>query len=124
MTSVEFYRDESEKKEWRWRVKAGNGQIIGASSEGYRREAYAENNLRSLPAFCLPADVKVASDDPENSKRPLSFYQDNADEWRWRIVATNGQIVHASSEGYSAKQGAVGNLSGLRVAVEVWNDAG
>lgn len=33
----EFYQDK--KKEWRWRVTCSNGQIIGASSEGYKAKA-------------------------------------------------------------------------------------
>jgi uncharacterized protein YegP (UPF0339 family) len=124
MATVEFYQDESEAQEWRWRVKATNGQIIGASSEGFTRESYARNNLKSLPKFCLPADMKVASEDPENSKRPLSFYKDNADEWRWRITAGNGQITHAASEGYTSLQGAVSNVEALDAAVKEWDDAG
>ena len=28
------------------------------------------------------------------------FYNDNANEWRWRRTASNGRIVGASSEGY------------------------
>ncbi len=30
---VEHYQDEA--GEWRWRIQAGNGEIIAASSEGY-----------------------------------------------------------------------------------------
>jgi uncharacterized protein len=28
-------------------------------------------------------------------------YKDNADEWRWQLVAANGKIVADSGEGYS-----------------------
>lgn len=124
MATVEFYQDDSENKEWRWRVKAGNNEIIGASSEGYSRKSYAENNLKSLPMFCLPADVKVASEDMENSPRPLAFYKDQANEWRWRITAANGNITHASSEGFSSKQNAIDNLAGLNAVVQEWDAAG
>ena len=37
------------------------------------------------------------------------FYQDNANEWRWRITATNGEIVAASSEGFKSEGGAEAN---------------
>ena len=121
MATVEFYEDEAQ--EWRWRVKANNNEIIGASSEGYTQRRYAENNLESLLVYCLPADMKVATEMEEGSTRPLSFYQDQADEWRWRITAGNGHIVHASSEGFASKQGAIDNLSGLDAAVREWNDA-
>ena len=124
MATVEFYQDESEKQEWRWRVKASNGQIIGASSEGYDRESYAKNNLSSLPKYCRETDIKTASGAPDprpaTDQIPLEFYKDQADEWRWRITARNGQIVHAASEGYTAKSSAESNLRGLTAAVEEW----
>lgn len=37
-----FYRDAAD--EWRWRAKALNGAIIGASSEGYNRHSDAVIN--------------------------------------------------------------------------------
>ena len=119
MASVEIYQDESERQEWRWRVKASNGKVLGASSEGFARRSYTENNLKSLPSFCLASDIKVASED-ETAKRPLSFYKDEADEWRWRIKAGNGQITHASSEGFVSKQNAVDNVAGLASRVREW----
>lgn len=36
----------------------------------------------------------------------FELYQDRADEWRWRLVASNGNIVADSAEGYASKQGA------------------
>ena len=124
MATFEFYQDGSESQEWRWRVKADNGQIIGASSEGYGREQYAKNNLTSLPKYCRDADIKTASDQayprPADAKLPLEFYKDNADEWRWHITAMNGQIVHAATEGYSSKSSAKTNLESLVAIVKTW----
>lgn len=37
------------------------------------------------------------------------FYKDNEDKWRWRRTAPNGNIVGASSEGYSNKNDCEGN---------------
>ena len=36
----------------------------------------------------------------------FELYQDRASEWRWRLVASNGNIIADSAEGYSSKQGA------------------
>ena len=125
MATVEIYQDDSDNKEWRWTVTAGE-TAIGKSSEGFNSKSYAQNNLKSFPSFCLPADVKVASEDPENSKRPLSFYQDTSDvpQWRWRVKAGNGFITHASVRGWPTRQEAVDNVAGLNSAVKVWDDAG
>lgn len=38
----EFYQDK--KCEWRWRRKASNGRIVGASSEGYKTYEYCVRN--------------------------------------------------------------------------------
>jgi hypothetical protein len=35
----------------------------------------------------------------------FEVYQDKAGEWRWRLVASNGNIIADSGEGYSSKQG-------------------
>lgn len=34
--------------EWRWRIKASNGKIIGASSDGYKNRVDCVANLRIL----------------------------------------------------------------------------
>lgn len=39
-----FYQDSQGK--WRWRRTAGNGQIVGASSEGYNNRADCVANAR------------------------------------------------------------------------------
>lgn len=41
---------------------------------------------------------------------PLEFYVDDSGEWRWRLTAANGEIVGASSEGFSSKTAAVNNF--------------
>jgi len=39
---------------------------------------------------------------------PTTFqvYEDAADEWRWRLVAANGEIVADSGEGYVSRRNA------------------
>jgi hypothetical protein len=41
------------------------------------------------------------------SKRPvIELYEDKSGEWRWRLKATNGQIIATSGEGYKSKSNA------------------
>ena len=35
----------------------------------------------------------------------FEVYKDKSGEWRWRLKATNGQIVATSGEGYVNKSG-------------------
>lgn len=46
----------------------------------------------------------------------FEVYQDRADEWRWRLVATNGNIIADSGEGYQSKQGAKRGIESVRKA--------
>jgi len=41
-----FYRDA--RKEWRWTLKAPNGEVIGASTEGYKRKKDCVSNAERL----------------------------------------------------------------------------
>jgi uncharacterized protein YegP (UPF0339 family) len=36
----------------------------------------------------------------------FELFEDSAGEWRWRLVAANGNIIADSGEGYTTKQGA------------------
>ena len=89
----EVYQDK--RGEYRWRRKASNGQIVGASSEGYKKKADAEANMKRGP----------------NPSDKWEFYKDKKGEHRWRRKASNGQIIGASSEGYTKKADAEANAS-------------
>jgi uncharacterized protein YegP (UPF0339 family) len=52
----EIYRDKV--MEFRWRLVASNGRIVGDSGEGYRRKARVKEMLtRIAEAFDVPVDV-------------------------------------------------------------------
>ena len=40
----------------------------------------------------------------DTSQFDLEFYKDDAGEYRWRLVAENGNIVATSGEGYANRQ--------------------
>jgi len=50
----------------------------------------------------------------------FELYQDRGSEWRWRLVASNGNIVADSAEGYTSKQGA---KRGIRSVKRIAPDA-
>lgn len=35
----------------------------------------------------------------------FEVFHDSANEWRWRLIASNGNIIADSGEGYRSKQG-------------------
>ena len=79
----EFYQDSA--NEWRWRRTATtNGELVGASTEGYDNKTDAEDNA-ARQGYSLDT---------------WEFYTDSAGENRWRRTAVNGEIVGAAHEGY------------------------
>jgi len=53
---IEFYQDKQDK--WRWRITADNGEIVGASSQGFSTRASADTNLRLLTSMLKAWDWK------------------------------------------------------------------
>ncbi len=56
----------------------------------------------------------------------IEFLQDAAREYRWRVTSRNGEIIGASSEGFSSMQACKRNLSLLvlcvnEIAIEGWH---
>jgi uncharacterized protein YegP (UPF0339 family) len=85
----EIYQDAG--KEYRWRLKAGNGEILATAGQGYKAKADCQKGIERI-------QENVASE-----KLKFEVYEDKALEYRWRLKAANGQIVAASSQGYKKK---------------------
>jgi len=48
-----------------------------------------------------------------DSKAEFELYEDNAGQWRWRLVHDNGNIIADSGEGYDRKAGARNGLESV-----------
>ncbi|WP_332897407.1 MULTISPECIES: HVO_2922 family protein [unclassified Haladaptatus] len=44
----------------------------------------------------------------------FELFKDAAGEWRWRLVASNGNIIADSGEGYQTKQGAERGIESVK----------
>jgi uncharacterized protein len=55
MASFELYQDT--QQQYRWRLKAGNGEIIAVSGEGYTTKANAEAGITSVKTNAETAPV-------------------------------------------------------------------
>ena len=71
------------------------------------------------------------------SKATFELYEDNRDEWRWRLRHDNGNIIADSGEGYSSRSAAREAIERMqeyapdadvldieRAAFEVYEDSG
>lgn len=84
-------------------LKATNGQVI-ATSEVYNSEAACKNGIESVRKNAAIAGVEDQTVEGfETAKCPkFEMYTDKAGEFRFRLKATNGQVI-AVSEGYTTK---------------------
>jgi hypothetical protein len=44
----------------------------------------------------------------------FEVYQDKGDQWRWRLVASNGKTIAESGEGYVEKQGCLDGIASVK----------
>ena len=83
-------------------LKAGNGEVI-ATSEVYASEASCKNGVESVKKNAPVAAVENQTVEGYAAEKHPKFevYTDKAGEFRFRLKATNGQVI-AVSEGYKA----------------------
>jgi len=83
-------------------LKATNGQVI-ATSEVYTTKAACLNGIESVRKNSVGAVEDQTVENYETVKHPkFELYQDKAGEYRFRLKATNGEVI-AVSEGYTTK---------------------
>ena len=99
---------------FRFNLKAGNGEII-ATSETYKSEDACRNGIASVQKNAPVANLEdqtVAN--YEAAKHPkFEVYTDKAGEYRFRLKASNGEII-ATGEGYKAKAGCMNGIESIR----------
>lgn len=95
-------------------LKAGNGEVI-ATSEVYASDASCLKGINSVIKNAPVANVEdhtveeiVAAKCPK-----FEIYTDKAGEYRFRLKATNGQII-AVSEGYKAKASCENGIASVK----------
>lgn len=91
------------KTGFKFDLKAGNGEVI-VTSEVYTTEAACKNGIESVKKNAAVAGVEDQTvENFEKVKHPkFEIYEDKGGEFRFRLKATNGEII-AVSEGYKAK---------------------
>ena len=98
----------------KFNLKATNGEII-ATSEVYKTLASCKNGIESVRRNSAKANFEDQTvENPEKAKCPkFEMYTDKAGEFRFRLKATNGQII-ATSEGYKAKASCLNGIESVK----------
>ena len=95
-------------------LKAGNGEVI-ATSEVYSSEASCRKGIASVAKNAPVAAVEDQTKEGYAAEKHPKFevYTDKAGEFRFRLKATNGQII-ATSEGYKAMAGCLNGIESVK----------
>jgi amphi-Trp domain-containing protein len=102
--------DEAELEvELEWPLVDGEPEAVDASDEVDAEDKAAadtgdeaEPDVETVDAEAVGVDEVVGIEAPA-SKATFELYQDRANEWRWRLVHDNGNIIADGGEGYSRK---------------------
>ena len=102
------------KTGFKFDLKAGNGEVI-ATSEVYSSEAACRKGLASVQKNAPVANVENQTVEGYEAQRHPKFevYADKAGEFRFRLKATNGQVI-ATSEGYKALASCLNGIESVK----------
>ncbi len=101
-----------------FRLKARNGEII-AVSEVYETLASCKNGVESVIVNAPKAAVEDQTVEgyAKEVNPKFEIYVDKAGEYRFRLKASNGEII-AVGEGYQAKAGCVNGIESIKKNVD------
>ena len=95
-------------------LKAANGEVI-ATSEVYSSLAACENGIESTRKNAVLApteDQTVKNYEPEKNPK-FEVYLDAKEEFRFRLKASNGEIL-VFSEGYTTKNNCLNGIASVK----------
>ena len=94
-------------------LKATNGEVI-ASSEVYTTERTCLQGIQSVKNNCVGGIEDQTEENFQVLKHPkFEVYVDKAGEYRYRLKATNGQII-AVGESYKALSSCLNGIESVR----------
>ena len=95
-------------------LKATNGEVI-ATSEVYTTEDSCRNGIASVKKNAPVANVENQTEEgyAVATHPKFEMYEDKAGEFRFRLKATNGQVI-AVSEGYKAKVSCLNGIESVK----------
>lgn len=95
-------------------LKAGNGEVI-ATSELYNSEDACRKGIASVQKNAPVAAVEDQTVEgyAEQKHPKFEVYADKKGEFRFRLKATNGQII-AAGEGYKAKASCLNGIESVK----------
>lgn len=97
--TIERYRDDSQKRLWRWRAVAANGKIVADSGQGYRRKKDMEDALTLLG---LSGDAAPDGLSPDDYRRLRDYIADRIGfrEYRPAHIAFTAGVLRDAARAF------------------------
>ena len=96
----EIYKDKAE--EFRWRLVGADGKAAAVSGQGYTTKQSCKDGVESVKK-------NGASD-----KAKFEVYEDKGKDFRWRLLATNGNNIASSSGSFKSKTDCEAAIAALK----------
>lgn len=96
-------------------LKAANGEVI-STSEVYTTKAACLKGVESVKKNASAANVEDQTEEGfKKAKHPkFEVYMDKDDQFRFRLKATNGQVIASCGEGYTTKAACLGGVESVK----------
>jgi uncharacterized protein YegP (UPF0339 family) len=106
----QVYKDVAGK--FRFRLRAANNRIV-VVSQAYEQHGSALNGVKSIQNNCTVGIEDLTVEGPRMNHPKYQVFMDKASEFRFRLTASNGQIIGAS-EGYETKQSCLNGVEAMQ----------
>jgi len=95
--SLAFETYEDRGGDWRWRLRAGNDELVADSGEGYSSKSSVEEAVERIEKYAPEADAL------DVGRAAFEVYEDRGGKWRWRLRHRNANIIADCGQGYSER---------------------
>lgn len=89
---------EGEEGDWRWRLIDEDGDVLSDSGEDYDSRGEAASAMNTVKEYAPDADLI------EIETAAFEFYQDENDQWFWRLIDETGELLARAGRGYPSRQ--------------------
>ena len=108
LPKFQVYKDVAGK--YRFRIQADNNKII-AAGEAYEQYKNCINGIKSIKRNSNAPVEDTTVEGQRFSNPKFQIYKDNAEKFRFRLFARNGEIIADSSEGYETKDACLNGIA-------------
>jgi large subunit ribosomal protein L21 len=105
--------------QWRWRLRARNGELVAMSEQGFTTKAGVIRTLDVVRRNVAEAEgheeiAPAAEGEEPKTAKGFEIFEDKGGQWRWRLRARNGELLAVTEQGFASRAGVVKTLDLVR----------